>query len=135
MVLLNCDLLRPLARKIQRQAPVPTMPARFLRRQCGEPSVCEQKYSVPSQAIRDTVGDTVVSAGRKGGLLTLVERKTKLIKIAAKVERSLNARPRKSLDFRSPQEVFHSSLTLKFLSDGRSKGSGVSLDMAAVAQG
>src|SRR5215472_16596621 len=145
----------------------------------------------------DWEGDTVVSAGRKGGLLTLVERKTKLTKIAklprataratqkaavrrlkpiadfvhtitfdngkefathqdiahalkatiffatpyhawerglnentnglirdffpkatdfstianaqvAKVERLLNARPRKSLGFRSPQEVFHS---------------------------
>jgi len=30
----------------------------------------------------DWEGDTVVSAGRKGGLLTLVERKTKLTKIA-----------------------------------------------------
>jgi IS30 family transposase len=116
--------------------------------------------------LEDWEGDTVVSAGRKGGLLTLVERKTKLIKIAklprataratqkaavrrlkpiadfvhtitfdngkefathqdithalkatiffatpyqvAKVERLLNARPRKSLGFRSPQEVFHS---------------------------
>ena len=145
----------------------------------------------------DWEGDTVVSAGRKGGLLTLVERKTKLTKIAklprataratqkaavrrlkpiadfvhtitfdngkefathqdithalkatvffatpyhawerglnentnglirdffpkgtdfstianaevAKVERLLNARPRKSLGFRSPQEVFYS---------------------------
>src|SRR4249919_3573815 len=110
----------------------------------------------------DWEGDTVASAGHKGGLLTLVERKTKLTKITklprataratqkaavrrlkpnhawerglnentnglirdffpkgtdfstianaevAKVERLLNARPRKSLGFRSPQEVFHS---------------------------
>ena len=143
----------------------------------------------------DSEGDTVVSAGHKGGLLTLVERKTQLAKITklprataratqkaavrrlkpigdfvhtitfdngkefaasghrpgtenqnllrhadhawerglmktptalsvtssqreqfstissaevAKVERLLNARPRKSLGFRSPQEVFHS---------------------------
>jgi hypothetical protein len=34
----------------------------------------------------------------------------------AKVERLLNARPRKSLDFRSPQEV---SLTFKFLCAGK----------------
>ena len=32
----------------------------------------------------------------------------------AKVERLLNARPRKSLGFRSPQEVFHSLASLKF---------------------
>ena len=122
----------------------------------------------------DWEGDTVVSAGHKGGLLTLVERKTQLAKIiklpratahatqkaavrrliahalkakiffatpyhawerglnentnglirdffpkgtdfatiasaeVAKVERLLNARPRKSLGFRSPQEVFDS---------------------------
>ena len=138
----------------------------------------------------DWEGDTVVGAGHKGGLLTLVERKTQLSKIiklprataratqkaavrrlkpignfvhtitfdngkefaahqdiahalkanhawerglnentnglirdffpkgtdfstissaeVAKVERLLNARPRKSLGFRSPQEVFHS---------------------------
>ena len=151
----------------------------------------------------DWEGDTVVSAGHKGGLLTLVERKTQLAKITklprataratqkaavrrlkpigdfvhtitfdngkefaahqdiahalktkiffatpyhawerglnentnglirdffpkgtdfstissaevAKVERLLNARPRKSLGFRSPQEVFHSLASLKF---------------------
>ena len=36
----------------------------------------------------------------------------------AKVERLLNARPRKSLGFRSPQEVFNSSLTRKVLCAG-----------------
>ena len=37
----------------------------------------------------------------------------------AKVERLLNARPRKSLGFRSPQEVFHFLAALKFLCAGQ----------------
>jgi hypothetical protein len=38
--------------------------------------------AVRKTRLEDWEGDTVVSAGRKGGLLTLVERKTKLTKIA-----------------------------------------------------
>jgi transposase, IS30 family len=43
-----------------------------------------ERPAIVARKIRvgDWEGDTVVSAGRKGGLLTLVERKTKLTKIA-----------------------------------------------------
>ena len=168
------------------------------RRIAGGSFCCERPAIVARKArLGDWEGDTVVSAGHKGGLLTLVERKTQLAKITklprataratqkaavrrlqpigdfvhtitfdngkefaahqdiahalktkiffatpyhawerglnentnglirdffpkgtdfstisnaevAKVERLLNARPRKSLGFRSPQEVFHS---------------------------
>lgn len=54
------------------------------------PAVVERKSRVG-----DWEGDTVVSAGHKGGLLTLVERKTKLAKIA-KLPRATAAATRKA---------------------------------------